>query len=273
VDLFEYQARDVFAKHGVPVLDAAVAQTPEEARAAAERLIPASASGKVVVKAQVKTGGRGKAGGVKLADSPDDAAEKAGQILGMDIKGHTVHRVMIAPARTSRRSTTSPCCSTVQPHLPRDGQRPRGHGHRAARVERPGGQGASTRSPGSTRQARRSSSGRRLPPTCATGRRCVQLLWRFRAEDATLSRSTRWSPVTAVMRSTQGHPRRERRFRHPTTRRSRRGAADPLEAKAKAKDLNYVKLDGQVGIIGNGAGLGDEHPRRRRATRARSSAR
>src|SRR6266545_2818539 len=91
VDLFEYQARDLFAKHGVPVLPGAVAETPEEARAASERL-----GGRVVVKAQVKTGGRGKAGGVKLADDPADAAEKAGQILGMDIKGHTVHRVMLA---------------------------------------------------------------------------------------------------------------------------------------------------------------------------------
>ena len=92
MDLFEYQARDLFAKHGVPVLAGAVAETPEEARAAAERL-----GGRVVVKAQVKTGGRGKAGGVKLADDPADAEEKAGQILGMDIKGHTVHRVLLAP--------------------------------------------------------------------------------------------------------------------------------------------------------------------------------
>src|SRR3954447_14730718 len=92
VDLFEYQARDLFAEHGVPVLDAAVADTPEDARAGAERL----GGGTVVVKAQVKTGGRGKAGGVKLAHSPDEAAQRAGEILGMDIKGHTVHRVMIA---------------------------------------------------------------------------------------------------------------------------------------------------------------------------------
>src|SRR5688500_5209851 len=92
VDLFEYQARDIFEKHGVPVLGGVVATTPEEAREGAEKL----GGGTVVVKAQVKTGGRGKAGGVKLAHSPEEAAEKAGQILGMDIKGHTVHRVMIA---------------------------------------------------------------------------------------------------------------------------------------------------------------------------------
>src|SRR5690625_4667214 len=92
VDLFEYQARDVFEKHGVPVLGGIVATTPAEARAAAERL----GGGTVVVKAQVKTGGRGKAGGVKLAHSPDEAEARASEILGMDIKGHTVHRVMIA---------------------------------------------------------------------------------------------------------------------------------------------------------------------------------
>ncbi len=98
MDLFEYQARDIFEKHGVPVLGGIVATTPEEARAAAERL----GGGTVVVKAQVKTGGRGKAGGVKLAHNPDEAAEKAEQILGMDIKGHTVHRVMIAAGSTPR---------------------------------------------------------------------------------------------------------------------------------------------------------------------------
>src|SRR3954454_13210140 len=96
VDLFEYQARDLFAAHGVPVLDAEVATTPDEARAAAEKLGGGSPNQVVVVKAQVKTGGRGKAGGVKLARSPQEAAERAGEILGMDIKGHTVHRVMVA---------------------------------------------------------------------------------------------------------------------------------------------------------------------------------
>ena len=90
VDLFEYQARDVFAKHGVPVLNGIVATTPEEARAAAERL-----GGRAVVKAQVKIGGRGKAGGIKLADDPADAAAKAAQILNMDIRGHTVRQVMV----------------------------------------------------------------------------------------------------------------------------------------------------------------------------------
>jgi len=93
VDLFEYQARDLFAAHGVPVLRGEVAETAEEARAAAERI-----GGRVVVKAQVKTGGRGKAGGVKLAATADEAQQAAADILGMDIKGHTVHRVLVAEA-------------------------------------------------------------------------------------------------------------------------------------------------------------------------------
>jgi len=93
VDLFEYQARDLFEKHGVPVLAGAVATTDDEAFKAATAM-----GGKVVVKAQVKVGGRGKAGGVKLAVDANDAKAKAGAILGMDIKGHTVYQVMIAQA-------------------------------------------------------------------------------------------------------------------------------------------------------------------------------
>ena len=93
VDLFEYQARDLFAAHGVPVLRGEVATTPARAQEIAKSL-----GGKVVVKAQVKVGGRGKAGGVKLADGPDDAYAKADAILGMDIKGHVVHQVLVAEA-------------------------------------------------------------------------------------------------------------------------------------------------------------------------------
>ena len=93
MDLFEYQAKNLFERHGVPVLPGEVATTPEEARHVARRL-----GGTVVVKAQVKTGGRGKAGGVKLAQGQDDAFDKAQAILGMDIKGHTVHRVLVTAA-------------------------------------------------------------------------------------------------------------------------------------------------------------------------------
>ena len=93
MDLYEYQAKDLFAAHGVPVLPGSVAATPAEARAIAEQL-----GQTVVVKAQVKTGGRGKAGGVKLADNPDDAQAKAEAILGLDIKGHITRKVLVTPA-------------------------------------------------------------------------------------------------------------------------------------------------------------------------------
>lgn len=97
MDLFEYQAKALFAEYGVPVPQGKVASTPEEVRAIAEEFA-AAGKPRVVVKAQVKTGGRGKAGGVKVADGPDDAVAKAKQILGMDIKGHTVHRVLVEEA-------------------------------------------------------------------------------------------------------------------------------------------------------------------------------
>ncbi|MGB8379994.1 MAG: ATP-grasp domain-containing protein, partial [Dermatophilaceae bacterium] len=95
MDLFEYQARDMFEAHGVPVLAGVVADTPEKVRAAAET-VGAGSGGVVVVKAQVKTGGRGKAGGVKVVRSPGEAAEAAERILGMYIKGHIVRQVMVA---------------------------------------------------------------------------------------------------------------------------------------------------------------------------------
>ena len=108
MDLYEYQARDLFEKYEVPVLAGIIADTAEEAKAAAEKI-----GGVVVVKAQVKVGGRGKAGGVKVAKTPEEAYEAAQQILGLDIKGHIVKRVMVAAARASPRSTTSRSCSTA----------------------------------------------------------------------------------------------------------------------------------------------------------------
>src|SRR5689334_2710383 len=94
MDLLEFQARDLFARHGVAVLDAGVADTVDAASDVARRL----GGGRVVVKAQVRVGGRGKAGGVKLAEDPDDARDRAAEILGLNIKGHTVHQVMVAQA-------------------------------------------------------------------------------------------------------------------------------------------------------------------------------
>src|SRR5437763_2963587 len=107
VDLYEYQGRELFARHGLPVLDGGVADTPEEARAIAERL-----GGRVVVKAQVKVGGRGKAGGVKLADGVDEAEVRARDILGMDIKGHTVHKVMVTTTADIVEEYYFSTCST-----------------------------------------------------------------------------------------------------------------------------------------------------------------
>ena len=265
MDLFEYQARDVFAKHGVPVLDAAVAETPEEARAAAERLIPASASGKVVVKAQVKTGGRGKAGGVKLADSPDDAAEKAGQILGMDIKGHTVHRVMLAPGADiaeeyyfsvllDRSNRTYLVMASVEGGMDIEQvavEKP----DRLAKVPVDAIRGIDAE------LAREIARGGQFPADVQEQvADVVQQLWGvFVAEDATLVE------VNPLVRTGDGRIMAldakvsldaNADFRHPDHEAlADKAADDPLEAKAKEKDLNYVKLDGQVGIIGNGAGL------------------
>src|SRR5215467_4104026 len=97
VDLFEYQAKELFREYGVPVPQGSIARTPEEARAIAEKFAAAGTS-RVVVKAQVKTGGRGKAGGVKLAEGPDEAQARAQEILGMDIKGHRVNAVLVEQA-------------------------------------------------------------------------------------------------------------------------------------------------------------------------------
>ncbi len=108
MDLLEYQGKSLFARIGVPVPDGKVATTPDEARDAAREL-----GGTVVVKAQVQVGGRGKAGGIKLAETPDEAYERAGEILGMDIKGHTVHRVGSSGPPRSRPSTTRRSHSTA----------------------------------------------------------------------------------------------------------------------------------------------------------------
>ncbi len=267
MDLFEYQARDMFEKHGVPVLGGAVAETPAEARAAAERLLP-EGGGKVVVKAQVKTGGRGKAGGVKLADSADDAEAKARDILGMDIKGHTVHRVMIAPAATIEEEyyfsvLLDRANRTYLAMASREG----GMEIEQLAVERPE---ALARVAVDALEGIDDAKAREIAeqgnfPEDVRDQvvEAVQKLWGvFVAEDATL---VEVNPLVKTGGSSGGrivaldgkvtldgnadfrqpeHPALEDQY-----------TADPLEAKAKEKDLNYVKLDGSVGIIGNGAGL------------------
>jgi succinyl-CoA synthetase beta subunit len=260
VDLFEYQARDLFESHGVPVLGGAVAFTPEEAGAAA-----ASMGGRVVVKAQVKVGGRGKAGGVKLAESANDAQEKAAAILGMDIKGHIVHKVMIAQAAPieaeyylaillDRANRNFLVMASVA-----GGMEIEEVAHKTpeklARV------GIDPNVGISKEKAREIVLAGAFPADVVDQVVDVLLkLWAaFVAEDATLME------INPLVKTSDGkvvaldgkvtlddsadfrHPDHEALIDH--------AAANPLEAAAKAKNLNYVKLDGQVGIIGNGAGL------------------
>ncbi len=261
MDLFEYQARDMFAAHGVPVLDAVVATTPEEAEAGARRL----GGGTVVVKAQVKTGGRGKAGGVKLAHSPQEAAEVAGQILGMDIKGHTVHRVMVAQgARIAEEYYFSVLLDranrTYLAMASREGgmeieqlavERP----HALARVPVDAITGIDAAKAAEIVEA--AGFAEELRPAIAD---VVVKLWDvFTKEDATLVE------VNPLVRTEDGAIIAldgkvtlddNAGFRHPDHEPlADHGATDPLEQQATEKGLNYVKLDGSVGVIGNGAGL------------------
>ncbi|MEI6648030.1 MAG: ADP-forming succinate--CoA ligase subunit beta [Actinomycetes bacterium] len=260
MDLFEYQARDLFESHGVPVLAGAVATTPEEAETAAH-----SMGGKVVVKAQVKVGGRGKAGGVKLAVDAADARDKAAAILGMDIKGHIVHKVMIAQA--------APIDSEYYLAILLD----RANRNFLVMASVAGGMEIEEVAHTSPEKLARVGIDPNVGITSDNAREIVTAgqfpadvtdqvidvlvkLWAaFVAEDATLME------INPLVKTSDGrvvaldgkvtlddnagfrHPSHEALIDHAAT--------NPLEALAKEKDLNYVKLEGQVGIIGNGAGL------------------
>jgi len=261
VDLFEYQARDLFEQHGVPVLDAAVAETPEEARAAAERL----GGGTVVVKAQVKTGGRGKAGGVKLAHSPQEAAQKAEEILGMDIKGHTVHRVMIATgAKIAEEFYFSLLLDRAERAYLAMASVEGGMEIEQLAVERPEALAKVRVDPQVGIDAAKAAEIADQAGFAADVRDqlidVLQKLWTvYREEDATLVE------VNPLVRTEDGRLialdgkvtlDENADFRHEAhAALVDKSATDPLEQAAKAKNLNYVKLDGSVGIIGNGAGL------------------
>jgi succinyl-CoA synthetase beta subunit len=265
VDLFEYQARDMFAAHGVPVLDAVVATTPQEAREAAERLAASTGSATVVVKAQVKTGGRGKAGGVKLAHSPDDAAQAAQAILGMDIKGHTVHRVMVAQgAKIAEEYYFSVLLDRANRTYLAMCSREGGMDIETLAVERPEALAripvdALTGIDDAKAAEIVAAAGFEGELASSIGAVITQLWGLFTAEDATLVE------VNPLVRSEDGAIialdgkvtlDENADFRHPEHEQyADRTAADPLEARAKEKGLNYVKLDGEVGVIGNGAGL------------------
>lgn len=261
MDLFEYQARDLFAAHGVPVLDAIVATTPQEARTAAEKL----GGGTVVVKAQVKTGGRGKAGGVKLAHSPDEAAATAEQILGMDIKGHIVHRVMVSQgARIAQEYYVSILLDRAHRTYLAMASREGGVEIEQLAVERPDALARIPVDPVAGIDAAKAaeiSVAAGFPPEIAGPVADVIVrLWEvFTAEDATL---VEVNPLVltedGAMIALDGKVTLDDNasFRHADHEAlADRSASDPLEAEAKEKDLNYVKLDGQVGVIGNGAGL------------------
>ncbi len=264
MDLFEYQARDMFEAHGVPVLAGTVAETVEEARAAAET-IGASSGGVVVVKAQVKVGGRGKAGGVKVARSVQEAADAAGQILGMDIKGHTVHKVMIAAgADIAEEYYFSVLLDRANRSYLAMASKEGGVEIEVLAVERPEALARIAVDPIVGIDADKAKeivdAANFDEDVKAEIAEVIQKLWSvYRDEDATLVE------VNPLVRTTGGHIvaldgkvslDENAGFRHPDHEvLEDKASADPLEAAAKAKGLNYVKLDGSVGIIGNGAGL------------------
>lgn len=260
MDLFEYQARDLFEANSIPVLKAKVATTPAQARDAAQEI-----GGKVVVKAQVKVGGRGKAGGVKLAENGDDAFVKAEAILGMDIKGHIVKKVMIAAAAPieseyylaillDRSNRSFLVMASVAGGMDIE-EVAHKTPEKLAKVHIDPNEGISQEK--ALAIVRQGGFGSDVENQVAD---VLVTLWKtFQSSDATLVE------VNPLVKTTDGrvialdgkvtlddnaafrHPEFEALIDHE--------AADPLEALAKERDLNYVKLQGEVGVIGNGAGL------------------
>jgi succinyl-CoA synthetase beta subunit len=260
VDLFEYQARDLFEAHGVPVLAGIVAHTPEEAKAAAEKI-----GGVTVVKAQVKIGGRGKAGGVKVAKSADDAFEHATNILGMDIKGHTVKKVMIAQgADIAEEYYFSLLLDRANRNYLAMCSVEGGMEIEQLAVERPEALAKVPVDPAvgidAAKAAEIVEKAGFAPELREKIAGVLVKLWDvFKGEDATLVE------VNPLVKTGSGEIialdgkvsiDENAGFRHAEHEELvDKESEDPLEAKAKALDLNYVKLDGEVGIIGNGAGL------------------
>ncbi|MRJ76334.1 ADP-forming succinate--CoA ligase subunit beta [Aeromicrobium sp. SMF47] len=261
MDLMEYQAKELFAKHGVATTLGVVVQTADEAKAAAEQL-----GGVTVIKAQVKAGGRGKAGGVKIAKTPEDAFEHASNILGMEIKGLTVNRVLVTPATPpveeyyfsfllDRSNRSYLCIASVEGGVEIE-EVAKTNPEAVRQIPIDAGTGVDEA------KARAIVEEAKFPAELADQAvAMVQSLWKvFVEEDATL---VEVNPLARLegdkLEALDGkvsldenasevrHPEHEEFVIHEE--------ADPLEAKAKAKGLNYVKLDGEVGIIGNGAGL------------------
>jgi succinyl-CoA synthetase beta subunit len=250
----------MFESYGVPVLAGIIADTPEEAKAAAEKL-----GGVVVVKAQVKIGGRGKAGGVKVAKNPDEAEEAARAILGLDIKGHVVKRVMVAAgARIAQEFYFSVLLDRANRSYLSLTSYEGGMDIEQLAVERPEALARIEVNPIKgidLDEARRIAVAAKFPEELIekVAPVIVKLYEVYTGEDATLVEVnplvlTEEGDIIALDGKVSLDENAE--FRHPNhAALEDKAAADPLEAKAKALDLNYVKLDGQVGIIGNGAGL------------------
>ena len=261
MDLFEYQARDLFDAHGVPVLRGIVATTPEQARAAAEEL----GTSVVVVKAQVKTGGRGKAGGVKLARSPEEAEQRAAEILGMDIKGHTVRAVMIAEgADIAEEYYFSLLLDRANRNYLAMCSVEGGMDIETLAVERPEALAKVAVDPlVGIDQAKAdeivAAAGFAEADRAEVASVLVLLGKVYREVDATLVE------VNPLVKTGDGRIVAldgkvtlddNAAIRHPGWKDYADEASDdPLEVQARQKHLNYVKLDGSVGIIGNGAGL------------------
>ncbi|MCU1583274.1 MAG: succinate--CoA ligase subunit beta [Microbacteriaceae bacterium] len=260
MDLFEYQARDLFESYGVPVLAGITADTPEEVRAAAEKI-----GGTVVVKAQVKAGGRGKAGGVKVARSAADAEEASRAIFGLDIKGHIVKRVMVAAgARIAQEFYFSVLLDRANRSYLSLCSVEGGMEIEELAVERPEALARIEVDPGTgidLAKAREIAKAGHFPDELIekVAPVIVKLYEVYRGEDATLVEVnplvlTEEGDIVALDGKVTIDENAD--FRHPNHAELEDAeAADPLEAKAKAAGLNYVKLDGQVGVIGNGAGL------------------
>lgn len=258
MDLYEYQARDLFEKYQVPVLQGLIATTPEQAQKAAEQI-----GGTVVVKAQVKTGGRGKAGGVKVAHSPEEAKQAAEKILGLDIKGHIVKTVMIAQGAKiakefyfsvllDRSNRTFLALCSVEGGMDIE-QLAEERPEALAKVPIDAVKGIDLAK--ATEIAKLGGFDNELAAKVAPV--FVKLYEVFKKEDTTLVE------VNPLVLSEDGEIIAldgkvtfddNAEFRHEREE-LQRDELDPLEAKAKQMDLNYVKLDGEVGIIGNGAGL------------------
>jgi succinyl-CoA synthetase beta subunit len=260
VDLYEYQARDIFESYGVPVLAGIIADTPAEARAAAEKI-----GGVVVVKAQVKVGGRGKAGGVKVAKNADEAQAAAEAILGLDIKGHIVKRVMVAAGAQieeefyfsvllDRANRSYLCLASYEGGVEIE----------VLAVERPDALARIEVNPIKgidLAEAKRIAIEAKFPAELVdkVAPVFVKLYEVYKGEDATLVEVnplvlTAAGDIVALDGKVSLDENAEFRHAHHAGLEDA-AAADPLEAKAKAAGLNYVKLDGEVGIIGNGAGL------------------